>query len=92
MKCPRCKSLCTPQELAASSAASYTKSQLMVVTSAGQYVLTSVADTLGLDGRKVWTRREVTRQVCAACCEELGRGKLAHSSRGKGAWQRKERG
>ena len=90
MRCPRCKSLCTPQELAASQPVSYVKSQHVVVTDAGQFIPASVADTLAIDGREAWTRREVERKVCDACVDEIRRGGKAHSSTvASGAWRKR---
>ena len=91
MQCPRCKSLATEREM---QEVVYDKSQQMVITKgkdgAEVFVPARVAEKLGLDGPIVWVRKEVRKAICPACCEELGRGRYAHSStKGSGAWSRK---
>ena len=91
MQCPRCRSLATEREM---REVVYEKSQQMVIVegkdSKDVFVPVSVAEKLGLDGPTVWVRKEARKRVCPACCEELQRGRYAHSStKGSGAWARK---
>ena len=86
-RCPRCKSRTLATERIE---ATYTRSQRMTITGDGSFVPTRIAEASGIDGADVWTRREVTRDVCDACQQEIQYGGRAHTTASKSAWQRKD--
>ena len=62
-QCPRCKSRCTDAELVSAVFDAPTRPMIAVDTDDGPaYISASAAGTLGLAGRDVWVRREITRE------------------------------
>lgn len=62
-RCPRCRTTCTDAELVSAVFDAPTRRMVAIDTDDGPaYVSASAAATLGLAGRDVWIRREVTRE------------------------------
>jgi hypothetical protein len=60
----------------------------MVVTANGSFIPYHIAELEGIEGKEVWVRKEVSKEVCDSCMEEDYRGNKAHSSH-KSTWSKR---